>query len=98
MRGDEPEIAKEVNQIRTKVYNGMSTSIASTENKVNYIDARNLQEHGEIKNDIRDLRGEVKSMSNSLLKKMDRLLWKLVGVTFFAIFSMIIIEILKVKL
>ena len=35
----------DIGDIKTKIYNGFSHSIASTEEKVNYIDKRNREEH-----------------------------------------------------
>ena len=59
--------------IKTRIDNGFSTSIQSTENKVTYIDEANRKEHN-------DIRIAIKELS----KKLDNLLWKLIGVTFFA--------------
>lgn len=53
-----------VEKIRVKIFNGMSTSIKSTENKVDYIDKRNTLEHGELSTNIKDLS-----------KKFDKMLW-----------------------
>ena len=82
-------INKTVGEIKTKIYNGFSSSIASTENKVNYIDARNEKEHAEIRSDIKDLSKNVDKINTTLNNKMDRLLWKLVGMTFFVMLSSI---------
>ena len=67
------KLTEDVVDIKKKIYNGFSASIKSTENKVNYIDERNTKEHDEIKERVKEL-----SM------KLDKLLWKLVGITFFA--------------
>ena len=58
------KIEATVEKIRVKIFNGMSTSIKSTENKVDYIDKRNTLEHGELKENIKDLS-----------KKFDKILW-----------------------
>jgi len=50
--------------VKTKIYNGMGTSIKSTENKVNYIDKANKEGHKELGNAIKDLS-----------KKFDKILW-----------------------
>jgi len=73
MKTNHKDIQNDISYIKTKIDNGFSTSIKSTENKVNYIDERNTKEHNELKGDI-----------EILSSKMDRLLWKLVLVTFFA--------------
>jgi len=53
--------------IKTKIDNGFSTSIKSTENKVNYIDKRNREEHKLLMDSVVKLSG-----------KFDRMLWFLV--------------------
>lgn len=58
------KIEATVEKIKVKIFNGMSTSIKSTENKVDYIDKRNTLEHGELKESIKDLS-----------KKFDKILW-----------------------
>ena len=35
----------DIGDIKTKIYNGFSTSIKSTEDKVDYLDKRNREEH-----------------------------------------------------
>ena len=50
--------------IKTRIDNGFSTSIKSTENKVNYIDERNREEHKAL----------IESIQN-LSKKFDKMLW-----------------------
>ena len=60
--------------IKTRIDNGFSTSIKSTENKVQYIDEQNNEAHKSLKDDIRLLSG-----------KFDKLLWALVSVSFLLI-------------
>ena len=50
--------------VRQKIFNGFSHSIASTENKVNYIDTQNKADHKDLRLDIKDLS-----------KKFDKILW-----------------------
>ncbi len=69
--------------IKTRIDNGFSTSIQSTENKVEYIDNENRREHAGIKADIKDLS-----------KKMDKLLWKLVVITFFAMLTSVFMNLM----
>ena len=57
----------EVSAIKVKVFNGMGTSIESTENKVDYIDKQNERQHKELSDSIKDLS-----------KKFDKMLWFLV--------------------
>jgi len=70
------KLTEEMGIIKQKIFNGYDHSIRSTENKVNYIDEQNTRQHKELKDDIKDLS-----------KKMDKLLWKLVGITFFAMLA-----------
>ena len=57
-------IKDDLGQVKQKIFNGFSHSIASTEDKVNYIDERNTVEHKELKESIKDL---------SI--KFDKMLW-----------------------
>ena len=45
MQGDIKTMQKDITYIKTRIDNGFENSIKSTENKVNYIDARNREEH-----------------------------------------------------
>ena len=83
------DIETTVGEIKTKIYDGFSTSIKNTEGKVDYIDTENRREHTEIKQDIKDLSKNVDRINTSLNIKMDKLLWKLVGMTFFVMLSSI---------
>ena len=64
LKRDIKEIGKDMTLVKTKIYNGMGTSIKSTENKVDYIDKANKEGHKELSNDIKDLS-----------KKFDKILW-----------------------
>ena len=61
------KVQDDVSLIKTKIFNGFSHSIASTENKVNYIDEQNKEDHKQISVDIR-----------SLSSKFDKMLWFMV--------------------
>ena len=50
--------------VKQKIFNGFSHSIASTENKVDYIDKQNDKQHKELGDSIKDLS-----------KKFDKILW-----------------------
>ena len=54
--------------IKTRIDNGFSTSIKSTENKVDYIDKQNDKQHKELGDGIKDLS-----------KKFDKMLWFLMA-------------------
>jgi len=54
--------------IKTRIDNGFSTSIQSTEDKVNYIDHQNEIDH-------KDLRSDIKGLS----KKFDKIIWMFVA-------------------
>lgn len=69
-------MGKDIRLVREKIFNGMGTSIKSTEDKVDYIDQRNKEEHGVLRSDIKDLD-----------KKLDKILWSLVGISFFMILA-----------
>ena len=58
------KIQDDVNLIKTKIFNGFSSKIDSTENKVSYIDTQNKSDHNELKNDIK-----------LLSSKFDKMLW-----------------------
>ena len=45
--------------VKQKIFNGFSHSIASTEDKVNYIDKQNEKQHGELKESIEKLAGKL---------------------------------------
>ena len=66
--------------IKTRIDNGFSTSIKSTENKVDYIDKMNRADHKELKSDIKDL-----------TKKFDKLMWMFGA----GAFGAVVIELLK---
>ena len=70
------EIKEVVDTIKIKIFNGFDKSISSTENKVNYIDERNTNEHLALRSDIK-----------SISTKLDRMLWAMVGVSFLLIVS-----------
>lgn len=55
---------EDVTKIKIKIFNGFSSKIDSTENKVNYIDKQNDKQHRELKDNIKDLS-----------KKFDKILW-----------------------
>lgn len=48
MKADMKEMGKDIVYTKTKIDNGFSTSIQSTEDKVNYIDEANTREHSEL--------------------------------------------------
>lgn len=81
LEGSIEKMSIHIVDIRTKIYNGFSHSIKNTEDKVNYIDEANKKEHTSISYDVKELS-----------KKMDKLLWKLVGITFFAIIASYLIK------
>ena len=58
----------DIGDIKTKIYNGFSTSIKSTEDKVNYIDERNREEHHALIESIH-------SLSDKFDKKFDKMMW-----------------------
>ena len=61
-------IQKDVGEIRVKIFNGFSHKIDSTENKVNYIDERNREEHNALIESINNL-------SDKFDKKFDKMMW-----------------------
>ena len=69
----------DISLIKTKIFNGFSHSIQSTENKVNYIDAQNKVDHKDLKASIINLTG-----------KMDKIIWAMVSVSFFVILGNVI--------
>jgi len=69
LKTENKEILDDIIYIKTRIDNGFSTSIESTENKVDYIDNENKTAHKELKDDIKDLS-----------KKFDKLLWFIVGI------------------
>ncbi len=64
MKINHKEMQDDITYIKTRIDNGFSTSIKSTENKVEYIDNENKIAHGELKLDIKDLS-----------KKFDKIMW-----------------------
>ena len=68
MQDDIKEIGKDMVLVKTKIFNGFSTSIKSTENKVDYIDKQNEKQHKELGDGIKDLS-----------KKFDKMLWFLMA-------------------
>jgi len=64
MKTNHKEMQDDITYIKTRIDNGFSTSIKSTENKVAYIDTANTKAHGELKLDIKDLS-----------KKFDKIMW-----------------------
>ncbi len=86
------DITKDVQLIKQKIFNGYDKSIKSTESKVNYIDEQNTRQHGELKDDIEKLSGKVEHVERSI----EKLLWKLVGITFFAIIADAVLQLFGV--
>ena len=64
IKDENKEMLIDIIYIKTKIDNGFSTSIKSTENKVDYIDQANKDDHKKLSNDIKDVD-----------KKIDKLLW-----------------------
>lgn len=82
------KLTDELSTIKQKIFNGYDNSIRSTENKVNYIDEQNTRQHGELKNDIKDLSNKVVLVEHAI----NKLLWKLVTTTFFMFLSYIALK------
>ena len=80
MEKEHTKMQEDIVYIRTRIDNGFSTSIKSTENKVDYIDKMNRADHMELKSDIRDL-----------TKKFDKLMWMFGA----GAFGIVIVEVLK---
>ena len=67
------EIMKDdLGQVKQKIFNGFSHSIASTEEKVNYIDDRNREDHAYLIKSI-------ESISDKVDKKFDKIMWVWAG-------------------
>ena len=66
-------------EVYDKITNGLTTSVALTEQKVNLIDEKNTEDHKEVKSDLKDLG-----------KKLDKLLWALVSISFLAVIGSIV--------
>ena len=74
---------EDVTKIKIKIFNGFSSKIDSTENKVKYIDKQNEKQHGELSDSIK-----------GLSKKFDKMLWFLMASSF-SITAGIILSIVK---
>ena len=61
-------MGKDLELVKQKIFNGFSHSIASTEEKVNYIDDRNREAHGALIKDVQNL-------SDKFDKKFDKMMW-----------------------
>ena len=68
LKSNNKELLEDVIYIKTRIDNGFSTSIKSTENKVDYIDKQNDRQHKELGDGIKDLS-----------KKFDKMLWFLMA-------------------
>ena len=77
------KMGSEVSAIKVKIFNGFSHSIASTENKVDYIDKQNDKQHKELNDNIKDLS-----------KQFNKMLWFLVSSSI-GISSGVILAIIK---
>lgn len=69
----------DITYIKTKIDNGFSTSIKSTEDKVNYIDERNREEHHDLIESIKNLAVNSEKRNNQLSKKLDKILFLWLG-------------------
>ena len=76
LESDMKEVVKEVILVKTKIFNGFGTSIKNTQDKVNYIDEQNKEDHKLLRDDIKDLS-----------KKLDKILWTFFGMTFIILAS-----------
>ena len=68
IEANQEKMQDDIVYIKTRIDNGFSTSIKSTENKVDYIDKQNNKQHKELGDGIKDLS-----------KKFDKMLWFLMA-------------------
>ncbi len=66
LKSDLKEIGSDMVLVKMKIFNGMGSSIKSTENKVNYIDKANKDDHKSLEDQI-----------ICLSKKFDKIMWKI---------------------